>query len=319
MKSLIHTTAIALTLSGIALPAVAETKFITLGTSGGPNARSDRSQPANVLIVDDTVTLVDLGDGFAGRLNAAGVQIWDVDNALISHLHFDHMGGLLALLGLRFQTNPGNPVQVYGPPGTEQLVMGMLEGMAPAMEAAYGMEDAQVMSPEELVQVHEIRDGDSFDLNGTTVTTVKNTHYSFEPGSEMDKNYESVSFRFDTPDRSIVYTGDTGPSEAVTKLAQGADLLVSELIDLPAVMAQVHARPGMTDEKAAEVERHLSNHHVTPTQIGEMASTAGVGAVVATHLVAGRGMSPEQTQGWADEIGAVYDGKITIAEDLQEF
>lgn len=157
MTNFIRNTALALSLAGIALPAAAETSFITLGTSGGPNARSDRSQPANVLIVDDTVTLVDLGDGFAGRLNSAGVPIWNVDNALISHLHFDHMAGLLGLLGLRFQTNPSQPVNVYGPPGTEQLVMGMLEGMAPAMEAAYGMEDAPVMSPEELFQVHEVR------------------------------------------------------------------------------------------------------------------------------------------------------------------
>lgn len=135
----------------------------------------------------------------------------------------------------------------------------------------------------------------------------------------MDTTYEALSFRFDTPDRSIVYTGDTGPSEAVTELSQGADLLVSELIDLPAVMEQVHARPGMTEEKAAEVEKHLSDHHVTPTQIGEMAATAGVGAVVATHLVAGRDITPEQTQGWAEEISAAYDGEVTIAEDLQKF
>lgn len=42
--------------------------------------------------------------------------------------------------------------------------------------------------------------------------------------------------RFDTPDRSFVFTGDTGPSDAVTKLAEGADVLVTEVGEIESMM-----------------------------------------------------------------------------------
>ena len=71
----------------------------------------------------------------------------------------------------------------------------------------------------------EIRDGATFDLGATHVTAAKNTHYTLAPGRAEDHEFESLSLRFDTPTRSIVYTGDTGASPAVGKLVRGADLL----------------------------------------------------------------------------------------------
>jgi len=310
-------TAAAMSLAGLAQ---AETTFTVLGSSGGPNARGERGQPANLLRVNQTLTLVDAGDGVSEALAAKGVPLWSVDNLLISHLHFDHFGGLLAVLGLRFQLTANQPLQVYGPPGTEATVAGLLQGMKPAMEAAYGMEEAKVLTPEQLVQVHDVRDGDVIELGETTVTVAKNTHYSFVEGGEMDRKYQSLSFRFDTPDRSIVYTGDTGPSSAVAELARGADLLVSEVIDLDAVLANIRAsRPNLTPELLKDIGGHLSTHHLTPAQVGELAATAGAKAVVLTHLVAGPTISEAQQQAWKDVIAAQFDGPVSVAQDLQDY
>src|SRR5262245_65442676 len=56
---------------------------------------------------------------------------------------------------------------------------------------------------------------------------VENTHFAFHKGAAAGK-HKSYSYRFESPDRVIVFTGDTGPSDAVTELAKNADLLVTE-------------------------------------------------------------------------------------------
>lgn len=307
----------ALALSAIMVaPAWADTAFTILGSNGGPIARMDRSQPANLLVVNGRVTLVDVGDGVAGRLAGKRLRMNQVDDVLISHLHFDHVGGLLAVLGLRFQTDAAKPLNIYGPPGTKILVDGLLAGMAPSMEAGYGLEDAPVVKSETLVQVTEVNGGDSFKIGDTTVSTVTNTHYGLEPGSDEAK-HGSLSFRFNTPDRSIVYTGDTGWSDDVVTLSKDADLLVAELIDMPSMQAQMVRI--VAPEALRGVMKHLSEHHITPTQIGQLASAAGVAKVVATHLVAGGPITPAETDAWVAQIVGSFNGEVVISQDLGDY
>ena len=59
------------------------------------------------------------------------------------------------------------------------------------------------------------------------VTAIENTHFSFHKGEAAGK-HKSYSYRFETPDRVIVFTGDTGPCAAVTALAKDAEILVTE-------------------------------------------------------------------------------------------
>jgi hypothetical protein len=125
----------------------------------------------------------------------------------------------------------GGKITVYGPRGIKAMVDGLLTAIVPEAESGYGVPGEDYVAPQSLVDVVELTDGAKVQLDGFTVSAVENTHYSFPKGSELDKRYGSLSFRFDLADRSIVYTGDTGPSDAVTRLASGADLLVSELID----------------------------------------------------------------------------------------
>lgn len=311
-----YATALALTVM-TALPGMAETTFTILGSGGGPIVNPERFQPANLLVVNGRNIVVDAGDGLSERLAAKRVLMGQIDDVLISHLHFDHAAGLLGVLGLRFQTNPRKPVNIYGPPGTAALVEGMLMGMGPAMEASYGIENATRMTPEELVQVQEVRGGDTLTLGDVTVTAAKNTHFSFAPGSAMDEKYESLSFRFDTPDRSIVYSGDTGWSEQLIELAKGVDLLVIELLDLPSVMVAI--KRTVPEALQGQIAQHLASHHLSPKQVGQIASKAGVGKVVATHLMSGGRITPEVTAEWAAGIAENYDGEIVIGDDLQDY
>lgn len=294
-------------------------RWITLGTMGGPIPRPDRSQPANALVVGGDVILVDAGDGTAGQLARAGIMLPRVKALFLSHLHFDHTGGVAAILGLRYQTSVPGKLAIYGPPGTKAFIDGLLASMKPAVEAGYGLADAPSLLPEDMVSVVELRDGASLTLGSVKVMAAKNSHYSFAHGSAMDRKFESLSFRFDAPGRSIAYTGDTGPSPAVERLSKGVDLLVSEMIDVPMTVENVKRNtPDMTPEQMAFMTRHLSDHHLTPEQVGELAARAGAKSVVVTHFVA-PSASADQLAAYLSGIGKSYSGPAKIASDLERF
>lgn len=290
--------------------------FITLGTAGGPEGEANRSQPANALLVGNDLYLVDAGDGTAGQLKKAGFRLPQVRGILLSHNHFDHTGGMLAILGLRMQLNAYEPLTIYGPPGTKTFIEGLLAGMEPAREAAYGMPGRSWAAN---VEVIELVDEAIIELDGLDVTVAENTHFKIPENSGAAEKAKSLSFRFDMDDRSIVYTGDTGPSEAVEKLARNADILVSEMMDIPAVLDAIRkVNPNMPQRQLDGIEWHFRAHHVLPHQVGEMAANAGVDQVVVTHMVPNI-ENEEMAARYRTEIAKTFDGKIVIANDLDRF
>jgi len=303
-----------------ATPAVAETSWVTLGTKGGPLPSAERSQPANALVLDNgTVILVDAGDGTAQQMARAGLRLDQVHSVFLSHMHFDHTAGVLGVISPLYQTNCGCTVTIYGPPGTQAFVNGMISLMQPFAESGFGIPGEQFPPPSSMVRVVEMVDGSTATIGSTKVTAAQNSHYSFPAGSEMDRKHKSLAYRFDLPDRSIAFTGDTGPSRAVEQLAKGADMLVTEMINVEETMNLVATHfPNMPEKEFEEMKFHQETQHLPYEEVGKLAATAGVKSVVLTHFVPSR-VTPEQEAMYREAIGRHFSGHVTFARDLERF
>jgi ribonuclease BN (tRNA processing enzyme) len=290
--------------------------WTTLGTTSGPIASAGRSQPANLLWDNQHAILVDAGDGAAEQIAKAGHALTDVDTVILSHLHIDHTGGLSAIIGMRYQQHIPGTLTIYGPPGTRELVDGILASGQPLLDldAASNPQVAQ-LAPSKTVVV-EITDGEKFAVDGVRITAVENSHYGFKPGTANFKAYQSLSYRFDMSDRSIVFTGDTGPSDAVQTLAKGVDLLVCEITDPDADLAALKAeRPDLPVFAYPVLKNHFEQQHLTADAVGRLASGAGVGSVVTTHDPMPDSLIPQARA----RIAARYEGPVAFAKDLDNF
>ncbi|WP_203226099.1 MBL fold metallo-hydrolase [Novosphingobium pentaromativorans] len=294
--------------------------FVTLGTQGGPLSRPDRSQPANALVLDDgSIILVDTGDGAAQQMAKAGLPLDKVRAVFLSHMHFDHTAGAMGILSLHYQSNFPEVITVYGPPGTVDFVNGLLEAMKPFAAAGFGVPGEKVADPRDTIKVVEITDGSVVTIGDAKVTAAQNTHYTFAPGSEQDRKYKSLALRFDLPDRSIVYTGDTGPSTNVERLAKGADLLVSEVIDVPKIVAMMkQLRPDIDPQTMQHLIEHQETQHMPYEEVGKLAKAAGVKAVALTHIVPGT-VTPDDEIAYRKLISQYYDGPVVFSEDLDKY
>src|SRR5262245_13754739 len=202
------------------------TRVITLGTKNGPFPEVGRAQSSNLLVVNGSQYIIDAGDGVTRRLARLGANFRNIDNIFITHPHSDHTGGLAALMTAIYDTNRSNLVNIYGPPGTAASVQGLLQYLMVSSEIRIS-DGTHTVPASNVFSGHDAGVGVILRDANVTVTAVENSHFHFPPGSPGYGKYKSYAYRFETADRSVVFTGDTGPSDAVAELAKRADLLIS--------------------------------------------------------------------------------------------
>ncbi|KRB82311.1 hypothetical protein ASE00_09520 [Sphingomonas sp. Root710] len=300
------------------------TRLILLGTAGGPIIRKNRSQPAHLLTVDGKAYLIDAGDGVSRQLVKAGYQPFDIKSVFLTHLHMDHVNGLAPLLAFNWVSRRNNHIAIFGPPGTKAIVdAGIAYSAVP--EAIFELQFPPAPKMPDLVKANELgaigADGPPATIyqdDKIRVSAVENSHYSTihlpQRAYGEDRSY---SYRFDTPDLSIVFTGDTGASEAVTRLAKGADILVTEVIDLDKQLSLLRAF-GVPDEQLGPLIDHMKIEHITPEQIGAMATAAGVKKVILTHVVPGADEEADLTP-YVMGVKKYYKGPVILGRDLDKF
>jgi ribonuclease BN (tRNA processing enzyme) len=295
------------------------TRLITLGTRSGPTPIVHRAQASNLLIVNGSQYLIDAGAGVTRRLTRHGTNFRNIDSIFITHPHSDHTGGLGALMGVIYDSNRTKLVNIYGPPGTEASTLGLLQFLTVSSEIRIS-DGLKSIPVSKIFNGHDTPVGMIFEDANVKVTAVENTHFHFKPGSPGYGKYKSYSYRFDAADRSVVFTGDTGPSDAVTMLAKGADMLVSEVTspvdEFKLEQIRIGQWQSMSPEQQADSIRHHIEEHLTPDEVGKMAAGAGVKTVILTHLQP----SPNDDYGrYIEQVKKVFSGQVLVAKDLMEF
>jgi ribonuclease BN (tRNA processing enzyme) len=296
----------ALTAAGLAAPvramAAERSRLILLGTGGGPTPKANRSVPASAIVVGGNIYVIDCGDGVARQLVRAGLPLDRIRRVFITHQHSDHNAGYGNLLLLSWETNLTTRVDAYGPPPLARMTRQYLEMNAYDISTRIADEGRPPLAG--LITPHEItRDGPVMADGKVSVTAALVDHPPVRP---------AFTYRFDCPDRSIVFSGDTAPSENLVRLARGADVLVHEVLYRPAIDRILSAEP-----HAATLRAHLLAAHTSAEDVGRIATEAGVKTLVLNHFVPGGEPAIPDTV-WYDAVRPHFAGQIVVGRDLME-
>jgi len=276
-----------------------QTQLILLGT-GTPNADPERSGPSLAIVVGSNSYIVDFGPGVVRRASALSkqwggkIEALNANNlklAFLTHLHSDHTAGYADLILTPWVLGRNIPLEVYGPKGLTQMTEDLLE--AYRSDISYrldGLEPANALGWQ--VNTHEITEGVVFQDDLIEVTAFKINHGSWD---------NAFGYRFVTPDKTIVISGDTRPSQNLIRYSEGADILVHE----------VYSQAGF-DKKTEVWKKYHAAHHTSTFELGEIANKTKPGLLVLHHILFW-GANEEEL---LDEISQIYDGLVSVGSDM---
>ncbi|MGH8324120.1 MAG: MBL fold metallo-hydrolase, partial [Steroidobacteraceae bacterium] len=202
------------------------TRVVMLGT-GAPPADPDRFGPAVVILVDSTPYLFDIGVGVVRRWAAAlrtGIAPLDASSlriAFVTHLHSDHTLGYADLIftSWTLEKGPHRPLDVYGPTGLQRMTDHLVAAYAEDIGIRTGAGGEREGEKPPVVRVHEIGPGVVYRDSLVTVTAFLEHHGTWA---------QAFGYTIQTPDRTIVLSGDTGPPSGVLDQCHSCDVLLHE-------------------------------------------------------------------------------------------
>ena len=275
------------------------TRLVMLATGGGPRPRVQRGNTAHALVVDNVLYVVDCGSGVARQLVQAGIALPTLRHIFITHHHSDHNLDYGNVIMQAWASGLRTRVDAWGPPPLEKMTRLYFEMNAYDIDTRIADEGRVPLVP--LVHVHELTQaGPVLQDERVKVSAALVDHPPVVP---------AFAFRFDAPDRSIVFSGDTNKSDHLIRLAMGADLLVHEALWVPAVDRLVARVPN-----AATLKKHIIDSHTSVEDAGRVAAAAGVKTLVLSHLVPADDPTVTE-QMWIDAARAHFKGDIVVARD----
>jgi ribonuclease BN (tRNA processing enzyme) len=273
-------------------------KAVLLGTAGGPAPKRARSAPANAIVVGGAVYIIDCGNGVARQAALAGLDLRRLRAVFLTHHHSDHNADAGTLLQLAWSAGLDRTVQIFGPPPLRAMMEAFLRFAE--VDVRTRIEDEGRPDFRSLLQIVEI-DGDGTVLqNGDLIVRAALVeHPPLKP---------SFGLRFETPERTIVFSGDTAPCDALVELARGADVLVHEVMHAGAI-GEILERLS----NASRLREHLTASHTRLQDVGKVAGRAGVGTLVLTHFVPSEGIADDE---WRAGAARDFPGEIIVGSDL---
>ena len=272
------------------------TVVVLLGT-GVPRPDPAASGPATAVVVGGRVFLVDAGPGVERRLAAAHLPIDGVTALFVTHLHSDHTLGLPDLIFTSWVMGRKTPLAAYGPHGLRAMTEHILAAWAEDIDVrTNGLEKRTPGGYR--VDVHEVGPGVVYDSGGVRVTAFAVEHGTWR---------EAYGYRFDTPGRSVVVSGDTKPSENLVHAAAGVDVLVHE------VYPDARTTPNATESAAWPT--YMREFHTSDVEVGQLAARIHPKLVILTHIIR-RGATDEELLAG---VRRAFDGRVVVGHDLERY
>jgi ribonuclease BN (tRNA processing enzyme) len=225
---------------------------------------------------------VDTGSGSLSNL-LRHAPVSDLDAIWVSHLHADHCNDLpLAYYVLRYGgTVPDRPVPVFGPTGWHEHMSNFMTTDATS---------STTKDMRDMFEVHELHDGETITLGGLRLNAIETQH-----------SVETYGVRATDGGSVLAYSADSGPCDALGRLASGADLFLCEAawMRLPPDYRPIHC---------------------TPAEAGETAARAGAKKLVLTHVRPDSDpadATAQASQAYGAEVGFALEGDVYEFGDHQ--
>ncbi|MEX2178329.1 MAG: MBL fold metallo-hydrolase [Gemmatimonadaceae bacterium] len=295
-----RTLLIALSALGLAVStAQSQSARVILLGSGTPRPSPDVFGPSTAVIAGDRTLLFDAGAGVMHQMASANLGIRGPHALFVSHLHSDHTVGLPDLIFTSWVMERTQPFAVYGPAGIAHMVDRLAEAWTQDIRIrSYGAERNSLNGWR--VNVKEIEPGVAYDSAGVRVTALQVPHGEWPM---------AFAYRVDTPDRSVVISGDTRASTAVAQLARNVDVLVHSVYPEWGTVANPTSL-GHTDST------YFRMYHTSSVELGRLASLAQPKLLLLTHVVRAGATDAELIAGI--RTGG-YTGSIVVGKELVRY
>jgi ribonuclease BN (tRNA processing enzyme) len=278
------------------------TQVVLLGT-GNPAADPDRMGPSVAIVVNDTPYIVDCGPGIVRRAAAAvrkgvtGLAVSKLKTAFITHLHSDHTIGYPDLILSPWVLGRKDALDVYGPAGLKAMTDHILAAYSEDIDIrTNGLERGNRTGYK--VNAHEIKPGVVYKNENVTVKAFLVHHGSWR---------EAYGYRFETPDKVVVLSGDCAPSPSVIENCDGCDVLLHE----------VYTQLGSNESKP-DWRKYITNFHTSTKELAELATKAKPKLLVLYHQMFFGG-EKDTEEGMLKEIRDSYSGNVVSARDLDVY
>jgi ribonuclease BN (tRNA processing enzyme) len=243
-------------------------RLIVLG-SGTCVPSLRRNAPGYLLLAGGSRLLIDCGSGTLLQLERVGQSYREIDAVCITHTHPDHVADLVPLLHA-LRATPGyvrtRKLPILGPPSVRAL----LERAYPRLLSGAAFAVPCIEMP------------GAVELGSVQMSACRTPHTD-----------DSVAYRIEEQNGSVVLTGDTDYDEGLVAFARGADLLVADC--------------SFPDQLKAAA-------HMSSSDCGRLAREARVGRLLLSHLYPTE--LPEALR--LSECRAIFGGPVQLAEDLIE-
>jgi ribonuclease BN (tRNA processing enzyme) len=271
------------------------TTTVLLGT-GTPNIDPKKSGPSVAMIIDDVVHLVDFGAGVVRRAVEAGIYASRLTSAFLTHLHSDHTVGYPDLILTPAVVGRDSRLTVYGPRGLDSMTKHILAAYADDIrERIDGLEPAKKEGYE--VSTHEL-------IEDTISTAYRDGNTLVEAFPVVHGSWPAYGFKFSTPDKTVVISGDTAPTQMIVDMAKGCDILIHEVYSA----VSLQTRP-------PEWRKYHSAMHTSSYELAEIASQARPRLLVLYHQLCWNQTNDELLA----EVRERYDGEVISGKDLDRF